>query len=84
MNGVLFAERAIFVKLDSVGIVLFILIVVVISLLTFGASQGYSGSTSFCHIIRLLKKLTPLMRSANSFYYTFKTLSTVFYGFFDF
>lgn len=84
MNGVFLAERAIFIKLDSVRIVLLILIIVVISLLTFGASQGYSGSTSFCHIFRLLKKLTPLMRSANLFYYTLKTLSTVFYGFFDF
>ena len=82
MNGVFLAERAIFIKLDSVRIVLLILIIVVISLLTFGASQGYSGSTSFCHIFRLLKKLTPLMRSANLFYYTLKTLSTVFLRFF--
>lgn len=77
MDGVLFAERAVFIKLDSVRIVFLILIVVVISLLTFRASQSDSGSTSFCHIFRLLKKLTPLMRSANLFYYTFFCLSTV-------
>ena len=84
MDGVLFAERAVFIKLDSVRIVFLILIVVVISLLTFRASQSDSGSTSFCHIFRLLKKLTPRMRSANSFYYTFKSLSTVFLCFFCF
>ena len=65
MNGMLFAERAVFVEFDSVRIVFLILIIVVISLLTFGASQSDSGSTSFCHIFRLLKKLTPHMRSAN-------------------
>ena len=37
MRGVFFAERAIFVQLDSVGRVLLILVNVVISLLTFGA-----------------------------------------------
>ena len=84
MDGVLFAERAVFIKLDSVRIVFLILIVVVISLLTFRASQSDSGSTSFCHIFRLLKKLPPRMRSANSFYYTFKSLSTVFLCFFCF
>lgn len=75
--GVLFAERTIFAEFYSVGIVLFILVIVVISLLAFGACQSDSGSVSFCHIFRLLKKLTPLMRSANLFYYTFFCLSTV-------
>ena len=65
MLGVFLAERAVFVEFDSVRIVFLILIIVVISLLTFGASQSDSGSTSFCHIFRLLKKLTPHMRSAN-------------------
>ncbi len=77
MYGVLFAERTIFAEFYSVGIVLLILVIVVISLLTFGACQSDSGSVSFCHIFRLLKKLTPLMRSANLFYYTFFCLSTV-------
>ena len=49
MNGVLFAERTVFVYLDSVGIVFLILILVVISLLAFGARQSYSRSVSFCH-----------------------------------
>lgn len=75
--GVLFAERTIFAEFYSVGIVLLILVIVVISLLAFGACQSDSGSVSFCHIFRLLKKLTPLMRSANLFYYTFFCLSTV-------
>lgn len=49
VNGVLFAERTVFVYLDSVGIVFLILILVVISLLAFGARQSYSRSVSFCH-----------------------------------
>ena len=65
MNGMLLAERAVFVEFDSVRIVFLILIIVVISLLTFGASQSDSGSTSFWVIFRLLKKFTPHMRSAN-------------------
>ena len=49
VNGVLLAERTVFVYLDSVGIVFLILILVVISLLAFGARQSYSRSVSFCH-----------------------------------
>ena len=49
MNGVLVAKLTIFLKLDSVGIVFLILILVVISLLAFGARQSYSRSVSFCH-----------------------------------
>ena len=67
MNGMLLAERTIFLYFESVGIVLLVLIVVVISLLAFGARQSNSCSVSFCHIFRLPKKLTP-PRSANIFY----------------
>ena len=42
MNGVLFAERAIFADFDPVGIVFLILVIVVISLFTFGARQSNS------------------------------------------
>lgn len=78
MNGVLFAERAIFADFDPVGIVFLILVIVVISLFTFGARQSNSCSVTFCHIFRLPKKLTPRIWSANSFYYIFLRLSSFF------
>jgi len=40
----LFAKRAIFTKLNPVGIVLFVLVIVVVALLAFIASQGYADS----------------------------------------
>ena len=78
VNGVLFAERTILAHFESVRIVFLIFVIVVISLLAFGARQSDSGSTSFCHIFRLPKKLTP-PRSANLFYTTFGHLSIIFY-----
>jgi hypothetical protein len=78
VQGVFAAETAILVELKSVGVVLFVLFGIVVSLLAFGARQSDSGSTSFCHIFRLPKKLTP-PRSAKLFYTTFEHLSIIFY-----
>ena len=39
MNGMLFAEFAVFFELDTIGRVLFVLLAVVIALFAFGASQ---------------------------------------------
>lgn len=47
MRGMLFAERAIFVKLESVGRVLLVFVHVVIALFTFGARKSYLRSGSF-------------------------------------
>ena len=41
MNRMLLAELAVLLKLDTIGIVLLILHVVIITLLAFGTSQGY-------------------------------------------
>lgn len=49
MHGVLFAEFAVFFQLDSVGIVLFVLHVVVITLLAFGARKRNLISGAVCH-----------------------------------
>ena len=58
MNGVLLAELAIFFKLYSVGIVLFVLHIVVIALFAFGASKRNSRPSSSRHICS-----TPLIAS---------------------
>ena len=50
MFRVLLAERAVFVKSQSVGIVLLILNTVIISMLAFGAFKRNFGSCRFgCH-----------------------------------
>lgn len=49
MCGVFFAKRAIFIKLDPVGRVLFVLINVVIALFAFRACKSDSRSDSFSH-----------------------------------
>lgn len=51
MCGVLLAKRAIFIKLDSVGRVLLVLINVVIALFAFGACKSDSRSDSFSHFL---------------------------------
>lgn len=51
MRGVFFAKRAILIKLDSVGRVLFVLINVVIALFAFGACKSNSRSCSFSHFL---------------------------------
>ena len=84
MRGVLFAERAVFVDLYSVGIVLLILIFVVIPLLAFGARQRNSRSVSFCHLSFTSQKINTPPRGANLFYYKFIFLSTIFTIFFRF
>ena len=63
MNGVFFAERAIFADLDSVGIVLFIFNTVVISVFAFRAFKRDFGSCRFgCHIETPYKKITPSLK----------------------
>jgi hypothetical protein len=49
MHGVLFAEFAVLFQLDSVGIVLFVLHVVVIALFAFGAGKRNLISGGVCH-----------------------------------
>lgn len=51
MRGVFFAKRAILIKLDSVGRVLFVFINVVIALFAFGACKSNSRSCSFSHFL---------------------------------
>ena len=46
MRGVFFAESAIFVKLQSVGGVLFVFVTVVVTLFTLRASQSYLNSVA--------------------------------------
>jgi hypothetical protein len=50
MNGVLLAELAIFFKLDSVGIVLFVFHIVVIALFALGACKRNTRSRCSRHI----------------------------------
>ena len=73
MRGVFFAKRAILIKLDSVGRVLFVFINVVIALFAFGACKSNSRSCSFSHFLPsrpkrhrfgLNIKLTPRTRDA--------------------
>ena len=52
MNGAFFAKTAVFFKLDSVGIVLFILSGVVIALLALGAFKRYSYVFRFHTFLR--------------------------------
>lgn len=56
MNGVLLAELAVFFKLDSVGVVLFVLHIVVIALFALGAGKRYTRSGSSSHLCLLLYK----------------------------
>ena len=49
MDGMLFAERTIFFQLQSFGIVLFILHIVVISVFAFGAFECDFGSVDGSH-----------------------------------
>lgn len=51
MRGVLFAKRAIFIELDSVGRIFFVFINVIIALFAFGACKSYSRSDSFSHFL---------------------------------
>ena len=60
---VLFAERAVFGKSQSVGIVLLVLNTVVISMLAFGAFKRNFVSSRFgCHSKNSIQKITPLFR----------------------
>ena len=60
---VFFAERAILGKNESVGIVLFILDRVVVSMLAFRAFKRNFGSCRFgCHNQNSIQKITPLNR----------------------
>lgn len=56
MSGMFFAEGTIFAKFNSVGRVLFVLVNVIISLLTFGASKSYSNCITFCHFFNSILK----------------------------
>ena len=87
MRGVFFAKRAILIKLDSVGRVLFVFINVVIALFAFGACKSNSRSCSFSHFLPsrpqrtrfgLNIKLTPRIRSAYIFYNIKFCMSTFF------
>jgi len=49
------AELAVFAKLHSVGVVLFVLFCVIISLLTFRASQC-NFCSHFGHLVKILRK----------------------------
>ena len=49
MNGMLFAERTILFQLQPLGVVLFILHIVVISVLAFGALERDLGSVDGSH-----------------------------------
>ena len=61
MIRVLFAERAVFGKSQSVGIVLLVLNTVVISMLAFGAFKRDFVSCRFgCHSKNSIQKITPL------------------------
>ena len=63
MFGVLFAERAVFGKNQSVGIVLFVLNTVVVSMLAFRALKRDFRSSGFnCHNKNSIQKITPHIR----------------------
>ena len=49
VNGVLFAELAVFLKLDSVGVVLLVLHIVVIALFALGACERNLIPRGICH-----------------------------------
>jgi hypothetical protein len=55
MNGVLSAELAVLLKLDSFLVVLLVLHIVIVALFALGASERDSGSGSVCHDSSLLK-----------------------------
>ena len=71
MFGVLLAERTVLVQSQSVGIVLFVLDAVVVSVLTFGTFERNFSSSGFgCHNKTPCKKITPRLGCANKVYHT--------------
>ena len=63
MISVLLAERAVLRKNESVGIILFILNTVVVSMLAFRALKRDFRSSGFnCHNKNSIQKITPLIR----------------------
>ena len=68
VRRVLLAKRAIFTKLNPVGIVFFVFIIVVIALLAFVASQGNADSHRFVLLKNTLKK-TPARCFACIYYH---------------
>ena len=68
MHGVLFADRAIFAEFETIGIVTFILVAIVISVFALGAFKRNLLSRRFgSHWLKLhTKKLHPLGAYENS------------------
>ena len=62
MHGVLFANRTVFLQLQTVGIVAFIFKAVVISVLAFGTfKRDFHSRGLGCHLSKTpYKKITPL------------------------
>ena len=83
--GVLFAERAVFIQSKSVGIVLFILDTVVISVFAFRAFKRDFGSCRLgCHIENSMQKNYTLFEVRNSILTYERGLVNLFSHFFRF
>ena len=85
MFGVLFAERTILGKNESVGIVLLVLNRIIVSVFAFRTFKRNFGSCRFgCHNQNSIQKITPLGGRVKLVYHTFEGLSIFFECFFNF
>ena len=76
---VLLAERTVFAHNQSIGIVLFVLNTVVVSMLAFRAFKRNFGSCRFgCHNQNSIQKITPLFGCVKIVYHTLEGLSIFF------
>lgn len=85
MDGVFVAELAIFLDLDTVGIVLLVLVVVVVALFALGARKRNLISLRVSHncLLKSSLKNTPSSRGAVIVYHIEEGLSSVFRVVFD-
>ena len=77
MNGVLFAKSAILFKFDTIGIVLLVFHIVVIALLTFGASQSNFISHNRPPVFFAYLKRHPFESGAIKIYHFYKGMSSI-------
>ena len=79
MFRMLFAERTVFGKNQSIRIVLLVFDTVVVSALAFGAFERNFVSSGFnCHNKNSIQKITPLVGCVKTVYHTFEGLSIFF------